>query len=40
LCVLMKRLEYPLMATTFLRADCDAIIKPALKVALPAIGLN
>jgi len=39
-CVLMKRLEYPLMATTLSRADCDAIIKPALKVALPAIGLN
>jgi len=40
LCVLMKRLEYLLMATTLSCADCDAIIKPALKVALPAIGLN
>jgi len=28
------------MATTFTRQECDQILSPALKVALPAIGLN
>jgi len=36
----MKQLEYPLMATTFTQQECDQILSLALKVALPAIGLN
>jgi len=39
-CVLLKKLEYPLMATTLSRQECDQIMRPVLKVTLPAIGLN
>lgn len=38
--VLYKRLEYPLMATTFTRAECDELMKPVFKVALSSLGIH
>ncbi len=36
----MKSLEYPLMATSLSKAQCDKIMKPIRASALPAIGIN
>jgi hypothetical protein len=36
----MKTLAYPLMATSLSLAQCDAIMKPILDAALPALGIN
>ena len=36
----MKTLEYPLMATSLSRDQCDSIMKPILDAALPALGIN
>jgi len=38
--VLMKKIEYPLMATTFSQKDCDTILQPALHAVLPALSFN
>jgi len=38
--VLLKQVEYPLMVTTFSRAECDDILRPALQTVLPALGVN
>jgi hypothetical protein len=37
---LMKSLEYPLMATSLSKAQCDKIMKPIRAAALPALGIN
>jgi len=38
--VLLKKVEYPLMVTTFSRKECDDILRPALNAFLPSIGVN
>jgi len=38
--VLLRKLEYPLTATMFSKEQCEEIMQPALKILLPAIGLN
>jgi len=38
--VLLQQLEYPLMAITFTREQCEAIMHLALMRLLPAISLN
>lgn len=37
---MMKSLEYPLMATSLSKAQCDKIMKPIRAAALPALGIN
>ena len=37
---IMKTLEYPLMASTFSKADCDDIIRPILMAGLPQAGVQ
>ena len=37
---IMKSLEYPLMATTFSKQDCDDIMKPILNAALATSGVQ
>jgi hypothetical protein len=36
----MKSLEYPLMATSLSKAQCETIMRPIRAAALPAIGIN
>jgi hypothetical protein len=36
----MKSLEYPLMATSLSKAQCDHIMKPIRAAVLPALGIN
>jgi len=38
--VLLKKVEYPLMVTTFSCHECDDIFHPAINVVLPALGIN
>jgi len=38
--VLLKKVEYPLMVTTFSRKECDNILRLALNAFLPSIGIN
>jgi hypothetical protein len=37
---IMKSLEYPLMATSLTRNQCDKIMSPIRQAALPALGIN
>jgi hypothetical protein len=37
---LMKSLEYPLMATSLTKAQCNKIMSPIRQAALPALGIN
>jgi hypothetical protein len=37
---IMKSLEYPLMATSLSKVQCNKIMKPIRSAALPALGLN
>jgi len=38
--VLMPKLRYPLVATTFSKAECQGIMQPVLQGGLPALGVN
>jgi len=38
--VLLPKLQYPLVATTFSEAQCQGIIQPVLQQGLPALGVN
>jgi len=38
--VLLKKVEYPLMVTTFSRKECNNILCLALNAFLPSIGVN
>jgi len=38
--VLLPKLCYPLVATTFTKAQCQGIMKPVLQQGLPALGVN
>jgi len=38
--VLLKKVEYPLMVTTFSCNECDDIFCPAINAVLPALGIN
>ncbi len=38
--VLLPKLRYPLVATTFTEAQCQAIMQPVLQQSLPALGVN
>jgi hypothetical protein len=37
---MMKTLEYPLMATSLSKAQCNTIMRPLLEAGLPALGIN
>jgi len=38
--VLLKKVEYPLMVSTFLHSECNAILCLAMNAVLPMIGIN
>jgi len=38
--VLMPKLRYPLVATTFSETQCKGIMQPVLQLGLPALGIN
>jgi len=38
--VILRKLEYPLMATTFTHAECNTIMSPILTAGLPAAGIT
>jgi len=38
--VLLPKLRYPLVATTFLEAQCQTMMQPVLQQGLPSLGVN
>jgi len=38
--VILCKLEYPIVATTFMRRQCDALMRPILSARLPSMGLT